>query len=127
MGGVGRKVLTAADVMSRAKSKIDNDKMDGGLNDKPAPKLFLPEVYDDFQNALLLLECLSSHVAKDRYLLIGFTTSSRSTVLGADSALVSPPDCEKRDDVERVLSINISEIESMLISRACIIFSLSQL
>jgi hypothetical protein len=42
--------------MSRAKSKIENAKMDGGLNDQPAPKLFLPEVYDDFQNALLLLE-----------------------------------------------------------------------
>jgi hypothetical protein len=50
----GRKVLTEADILSR--SKVTNAKMDGGLSEQPAPKLFTPDVYDDFQNALLLLE-----------------------------------------------------------------------
>jgi hypothetical protein len=58
----GRKVLTEADILSRsaASRAVADARMDGGLSSpesqQAAPRLFSSEVYDDFQDALLLLE-----------------------------------------------------------------------
>lgn len=58
----GRKVLTEADILSRSAASrvVANARMDGGLSSpesqQAAPRLFSSEVYDDFQDALLLLE-----------------------------------------------------------------------
>jgi hypothetical protein len=51
--GAAKKVLTAADVVAKAKAQGSLPGEDGA---EEYPKLFTREIYDDFQSALLKLE-----------------------------------------------------------------------
>ncbi|KAL3826650.1 hypothetical protein ACHAXA_009091 [Cyclostephanos tholiformis] len=109
--------------MSRSRAKIVGaNMMDGGLiNDQPAPRLFVPGIYDDFQRVLLLLERRVKYGDEDDVGNVGFGLARGTTNTYVIPGMESMSPEEYRERLQETISARQAERRRLAMENSNII------